>query len=129
VRPRVLASAKALLVIAALLLPFYASAATIVCSGTVMSLSYHANVTGGTSVLYVRLSAMNSVCSPDALWTVSGTPYVTTAEGCKARYATLLAARISGLPFSSIWFDGDAVPAACNAWSNWAQANIRYQML
>jgi hypothetical protein len=94
--------------------------------------SYHAQPTGVGSQLYVRLSSMNTIvaiCSPDVSWSVPSTVYVTPPEACKALYATLLAARLSGLTVNSMYFDGDAVPAACNAWGMWLRANVRHYRL
>ena len=109
-----------------------ALAAELTCSGTVVSLSYHASggSTGGS--LMLRLSSMNVpvfICNPEGLWTVTGTSYTTPPATCKAIYATLLAARVSGTPLNSVYFDGDQVPASCNAWASWSVANIRHYHL
>src|SRR5688572_21988540 len=114
---------------ATLLFQLSAFGGEIVCAGTVTVLSYHANPASEGGALYMRLSSMNTivaVCSPDVVWTVPGTSYVTPPDTCKALYATLLSARLSGLPVNNMYFDGDSVPAACNAWSNWSRANIRH---
>ena len=100
-----------------------ARAADLVCSGTVEQISYHANNT-----FMLRLSSMNVpvfFCSPDATHTVAGTSYTTGPETCKAMIALLITARESGRTITGMYFDGAAVPAACNAWTNWASANIR----
>jgi len=99
-------------------------AGTVVCSGTVVVLAYHAN-----NNLMVRLSSMNApvfFCNPDSNWTVTGTGYTTGPQTCKALYAIFLAAKLTGASFSAVYFDGDSVPAACNAWGPWLSANIRY---
>lgn len=99
-------------------------AGTIVCAGTVEEVSYHAN-----DKLMLRLSSMNTVvffCSPSSEWTVSGTTYKTQPETCKTLFSLFLAARISGEEVSNVYFDGDDVPATCDGWENWKNANIRH---
>jgi hypothetical protein len=103
-----------------------AFSATVVCSGTVVALSYHA-----TGQLMLRLSDMNQpvlMCTPDTTWNVAGVYYVTPPEACKAMYATFLAARVSDLPVTNVHFDGDAVPSACNAWQPWSVAQVRHYL-
>jgi len=99
-------------------------AGTVVCSGHVQTLSYHAN-----NKLMIKLDTMNEAvffCSPESEWSVSGTVYVTGAETCKVLYSTFLAAKMSGRPVNGMYFDGDQVPASCDAWTRWSAANIRY---
>jgi hypothetical protein len=112
--------------VAGVCIPLAASAATVVCAGTVITVSYHAS-----GVLMIRLSSMNVpvfFCTPDSTWTTAGPGLTTEPEACKAMYATFLAARLSGTPLANVYFDGDAVPAACNAWSAWTNANIRHYL-
>lgn len=112
------------LIVLSILLSVHANAATVVCSGTVAELSYHAS-----DKLMIRLSSMNTVvyiCNPGAEWIVSGTSYKTSPDTCKALYSVFLAARLSGEPINSVYFDGDDVPATCNSWGNWKSANIRH---
>ena len=97
--------------------------ATVVCSGTVDVLAYHAN-----NNLMVKLSSMNTpvfFCNPDSNWTVAP-GYTTGPQTCKALYATFLTAKVTGTSLSAVYFDGDSVPATCNAWGPWVSANIRY---
>jgi len=104
-----------------------AAAGTVVCSGKVESLAYHAN-----NRLMVKLDSMNVpvfFCSPDSEWIVTGTDHKTGPETCKAMYSTFLAAKMSGLAINNMYFDGDQVPSTCNSWGNWQQANIRYYSL
>lgn len=99
-------------------------AATVVCGGTVDMLSYHAN-----NQLMVKLSSMNNpvfFCDTEAVWTVPGAGYSTSPGACKALYSTFLSARVTGTPISNMYFDGDEVPTACNAWGSWKRANIRH---
>ena len=101
-----------------------AMAGTVVCSGTVEALSYHASGT-----FMIRLSSMNIpvfFCRPDSEFSVSGTTYTTPPETCKTLYATFLAARESGRTISGMYFDGDDVPTTCDTWGPWKSANIRY---
>lgn len=63
-------------------------------------------------------------CNPESTWNaVAG--YSTGPQTCKMSYATFLAARESGRALSFVYFDGDDVPAACNAWARWTDVNIR----
>jgi hypothetical protein len=108
---------------ASLLVASAANAGEIVCSGTVVALSYHANNT-----FRIQLSSMNVpvfFCRTDQTFTVPGTTYSTAPETCRALIAVFLAARESGRTISSVYFDGDDVPATCNSWVNWRSANIR----
>jgi hypothetical protein len=97
---------------------------TLVCSGTVDAISFHANNT-----FMLKLSSMNTAvffCSPDSTFSVPGTSYVTGPETCKGLIALFLAARESGRTINGLYFDGDAVPATCDGWGNWQSANIRH---
>lgn len=114
-------------VVAALLAGIHLNcfAGTVVCGGTVVQLAYHAN-----NSFMLRLSSMNApvfFCNPDSNWTVTGAGgYATGPQTCKTLYATFLAAKLTGKSFGAVYFDGDSVPAACNAWGPWLSANIRY---
>ena len=115
---------RLLLVSTALFFHAHANAGTIVCSGTVEDISYHAN-----DKLMIRLSSMNVpifICNPSAEWVVAGTSYRTSAETCKTLFSTFLAARISGQEIRSLYLDGADVPASCGAWEPWKSANIRH---
>lgn len=101
------------------------NAATLVCSGTVTELAYHA-----PGVLYVRLSGMNTfvgICSTDANWgppgSLSGN---TTPAACKTIYGTLLFAKQAGTVVSSMYFDRDELPASCSAFTSWTNVNLRF---
>ena len=99
-------------------------AGTAVCSGKIAELAYHAN-----NRLMIRLETMNKLvffCSPDSEWSVAGTNYVSGPETCKTLYSTFLSAKISGKSITSLYFDGDDVPASCNNWGSWKKANIRF---
>jgi hypothetical protein len=104
-------------------------AATIVCAGTVETLSFHATSTGG--LLMIRLSSMNLpvyFCDPDNPFAAPGSGYSVSAATCKALYATFLAAKVSGQPIANMYFDGDAAPASCNAWGSWQYMNVRHYL-
>ena len=104
-----------------------ASAGTLVCSGTVDELSYHAS---GNFML--RLSSMNKAvmfCSPEQEWVVPGTAYKTGPEVCKMLYSTFLAAKMTGKPIHNLYWDGDQVPTSCIGWGDWFKANIRHYKL
>lgn len=99
-------------------------AATITCSGTVEKLGLHAN-----GKIMLKLSSMNTavfICSPDFEWVVPGTGYKTSAETCKTVLSMLMHAKATKADMGSVYFDGDDVPASCNTWGAWKQANIRY---
>lgn len=77
----------------------------------------------------LKLSSMDNpvfVCNADAEWSVTGTPYTTGPNSCKAMYSTFLTAKATGQAISGMYFDGDDVPTACNSWGTWKSANIRY---
>jgi hypothetical protein len=98
--------------------------ASVTCSGTVTRIALHANNT-----LMLQLSSMNVpvfFCTPEAEFTVTGTTYKTGPQTCKALLAIFLTAKASGATINNLYFDGDAVPATCNGWSNWQSANVRY---
>ncbi|WP_072680854.1 hypothetical protein [Arcobacter sp. LA11] len=101
-----------------------AVAGTVVCSGKVEVLAYHAN-----DKLMIKLDSMNHnvfFCSPDSKWSVLGTSHTTSPNTCKTMYSTFLAAKISGKTIKDMYFDGDDVPSSCNKWEAWKKANIRY---
>ena len=104
----------------------HSQAATLYCTGTVEKMAYHS---GNSNGLMVKLSSMNVpvfICNPDLEWAPPGAGYTTTPANCKALYATLLAARVSGNGLVGLHFDGNSVPASCSAWSNWSTVNVRY---
>lgn len=78
----------------------------------------------------LKLSGMNVpvfICSTDADWVVSGSLAGSTSpNACKTLYATFLTAKITGAVIHSMYFDGDQVPASCNAFANWTSVNVRY---
>ena len=99
---------------------------TVVCSGTVEQLAYHQ-----PGRLRVRLSSMNVpvfICSAESDWQPAGSLSGSTSPAaCKTLYATLLAARLTRGTINSMYFDGDDVPASCNAFSGfWLGVNVRY---
>ena len=97
-------------------------AGTVVCSGTVETIAYHAN-----NSFMVRLSSMNTpvyFCNPETTWNLAG--YSTGPQTCKMLYAMFLAARESGRAFSVVYFDSDDAPTACNTWATWKSASIRF---
>ena len=100
---------------------------TVVCDGKVVTLAYHASNT-----LRIKLDSMNDsvfFCNPDSEWSVAGTTYVTGPNTCKTMYSTFLAAKMADKPLSNVYFDGVQVPASCDGWGNWSNANIRYYEL
>jgi hypothetical protein len=97
-------------------------AGTVVCSGTVETIAYHAN-----NSFMVRLSSMNLpvyFCNPEITWNIAG--YSTGPQTCKMLYAMFLAARESGRALSVVYFDSDDAPTACNTWAAWKSATVRY---
>ncbi len=101
-----------------------AQAGTVVCSGKVAALSYHS-----PDNFMVQLDSMNKpvfFCSPDRLWTVSGTTYTTGPETCKTMYSTFLSAQMAGKRIESLYLDGDGTPATCDSFPNWANYNVRH---
>ncbi len=108
----------------ALIMSAYAISGTVICSGKIERLSYHA-----PNQLMIKLDSMNApvfFCNPDAEFSVPGTAYVTGPDTCKALYSTFLAAKMAGRTISSMYFDGDDAPSTCNSWGDWKKANIRH---
>jgi hypothetical protein len=101
-----------------------AHAGTVVCSGKVAQLAYHAN-----DRVMIRLDSMNTpvfFCSPESVFSVAGTTYTTGPETCKLLYSTFLSAQITQKAITSMYFDGDDVPQTCDTWLPWKRANIRF---
>ena len=100
-----------------------AFAGTVVCTGTVDYLQYDSN-----DKFAIKLSTMNQAvyfCTPQGTWTVTA-GYSTGSETCKMMYASFLAAKLAGIPVGAVYFDGDGVPATCDAWAAWQSASIRH---
>ena len=98
--------------------------ATIVCEGKIKVLSYHAN-----NKFLLQLETMDHpvfFCDADVQWSAAGSELTTEPDSCKAMYSNFLAAFMSGKRLASVWFDGDQVPATCNSWGTWENANIRH---
>lgn len=105
-------------------IPVHATAGTLACVGTVESVAFHA-----PDRYMLKLSSMNTpvfFCSPEREWTVAGSDYATTPANCKMLYATFLAAKLAGGTLNYVHFDGEQVPASCDTWAAWANANVRY---
>ncbi len=99
-------------------------AATIQCNGTVEKIGFHSS-----NRIMLKLSSMNTavfICTPNAEWSVSGTSYTTSPEMCSSLLSMLMHAKATKANMGDVWFDGDDVPANCNAWEGWKTANIRY---
>jgi hypothetical protein len=100
-----------------------ANAGTVVCEGTVQELTLHQ-----PGLVGLRLSSMSApifICRIDAEQSVPGAA-PTSAANCKAMYASLLAAKLSGTVVHSAYFDGDQVPASCNTAQPWTYVSLRY---
>ena len=37
-----------------------------------------------------------------------------------------MAAKLTDRTLAVMYFDGDGMPASCNAWTSWQSANVRY---
>lgn len=123
--PKAVLSLSALLLLVAL----RAQAATVVCSGTIDTLQFDATNTDG--FFSIKLSSMNvSVyfCDPDNAFAAPGSGYSISAATCRSLYATFLAAKVSGMPVTNIYFDGSEVPSTCDGWAAWQEANIRHYL-
>ena len=106
-----------------------AQAATVVCSGTIDTLQFDATATGGE--FSIKLSSMNIpvyFCDPDNSFAAPGSGYSISATTCRSLYATFLAAKVTGTPVTNMYFDGSEVPATCDGWAAWQQANIRHYL-
>ena len=112
------------LIVALCWLVSVAQAGTIVCSGKVAQLAFHAS-----DRMMIRLDSMNTpvfFCSPESVYSVPGTSYTTGPETCKLLYSTYLSAQFANKTISSMYFDGDDVPQSCDSWGPWKSANIRF---
>lgn len=101
-----------------------ASAAELICSGTIEQVHLHA-----PDRMMIKLSGMNTpvfFCNPSSLWSISGTSYTTSAETCRMLVGLFMAGKLAGRSISAMYFDGDDVPASCTSWAGWKYANIRY---
>jgi hypothetical protein len=99
-----------------------AHAATIVCAGTVAVLAYHSD-----GYVMLRLSSMNTeviVCSLNQTWNFGG--FLTSPAACKTMHASFLAARLSGTPVNSVYFDAPVVPASCTGFTYMEYVSVRY---
>ncbi|MBW3532989.1 MULTISPECIES: hypothetical protein [Shewanella] len=112
------------IILALFILTTYSHAATIQCGGTVEKVGLHA-----PDGIMLKLSSMNNavfICNPNSEWSVSGTPYITSAETCKSMLSMLMHAKATQADMGSVWFDGDDVPATCSTWEAWKHTNVRY---
>lgn len=119
-------NAKAVLIVLCGAAAAHAHAGTLVCGGTVDMVSYEASNTSG--LFMIKLSSMNTpvhFCDPETSWSAPSSGYSVSPGACKALYATFLSARLSGVPISNVYFDGN-VPATCDGWTAWSSANIRH---
>jgi hypothetical protein len=66
-------------------------------------------------------------CDPTNPWSAPG-GYSISPEACRTLYATFLAAKVSGIPVTNMYFDGTRVPATCDTWLTWQSANIRHYL-
>lgn len=101
-----------------------AHAAELQCSGKVLQVNMHA-----PDRLMLQLDSMNApvfICTPNANWIVPGTTYTTSGEMCRTLAAIFLAAKLQDRAFGVVYFDGADVPATCNGWTWWKNANVRY---
>lgn len=115
---------KYFLVLILLLHSAVLNAAELLCSGIVDELSYHAS-----NRFMLRLSSMDvavfSVIRMRNGW--SQAPAIKTGpNACKMMYSTFLAAKATGKRLTSMYFDGDDVPASCDGFENWKSVNIRH---
>lgn len=100
------------------------SAGSIHCNGHVDKIGFHAN-----NKLMLKLSSMNKavmICNTESEWVVNGSGYRTGPEMCKALLSMLMHAKATKADLGNVWFDGDDVPASCDAWESWKSANLRY---
>jgi hypothetical protein len=101
-----------------------ANAGTITCSGRILQVSYHS-----PDAFMIQLESMNLpviFCRSNASYSVSGTTYTTSPESCRTLVGMFTAGKIAERSIGVMYFDGDAVPSACNAWPAWQSVNIRH---
>lgn len=115
---------KKILCVGLALLCTKAFAGTVVCGGVVESIAMHSH-----DSFMVKLSSMNKpvfVCSTASTWSIAGTSYTTSPETCKSLISVFLTSKSTNTPIATMYFDGADVPATCDGWGDWKNANIRF---
>ena len=90
------------------------------CTGTVTTIGVH-----GTNRVMLSLSGMNTTVQICDLGQTVGTTYPNTADQCKADYATLVAAYLTGQTMT-VWFDNVQTGTNCSNFAAWELAVARW---
>ena len=93
------------------------------CTGTVTTIGVH-----GTNRIMLSLSGMNTIVQICDLGQTVGTTYPNTPDQCKADYATLVAASLSGKTMN-VWFDNVQTGTNCSNFAAWELAVARWVYL
>jgi hypothetical protein len=90
------------------------------CSGTVTTIGAH-----GTNRIMLSLSGMNTIVQICDLGQTVGTTYPNSPDQCKADYATLVSAYLTGQTMN-VWFDNVQTGTNCTNFATWELAVARW---
>jgi hypothetical protein len=93
------------------------------CTGTVVTVGVH-----GTNRVMLSLSGMNTIVQICDLGQTVGTTYPNTPDQCKADYATLVSAYLTGQTMN-VWFDNVQTGTNCTNFASWELAVARWVYL
>jgi hypothetical protein len=93
------------------------------CTGTVVTVGVH-----GTNRVMLSLSGMNTIVQICDLGQTVGTTYPNTPDQCKAVYATLVSAYLTGQTMN-VWFDNVQTGTNCTNFASWELAVARWVYL
>jgi hypothetical protein len=90
------------------------------CTGTVTTIGAH-----GTNRIMLSLSGMNTTVQICDLGQTVGTTYPNSPDQCKADYATLVSAYLTGQTMN-VWFDNVQTGTNCTNFATWELAVARW---
>jgi hypothetical protein len=90
------------------------------CTGTVTTIGVH-----GTNRIMLSLSGMNTIVQICDLGQTVGTTYPNSPDQCKADYATLVSAYLTGQTMN-VWFDNVQTGTSCTNFAAWELAVARW---
>jgi hypothetical protein len=93
------------------------------CTGTITTIGVH-----GTNRVMLSLSGMNTIVQICDLGQTVGTTYPNTPDQCKADYATLVSAYLTGQTMN-VWFDNVQTGTNCTNFATWELAVARWVYL
>ena len=93
------------------------------CTGTITTIGVH-----GTNRVMLSLSGMNTIVQICDLGQTVGTTYPNGPDQCKADYATLVSAYLTGQTMN-VWFDNVQTGTNCTNFATWELAVARWVYL